>query len=130
MVEGISLFSISNLSETIKTSLEVSSKLSKTWSSRKSNVKESLQKLVYPEGIVYDKQIDGFRTPKVNSIFSAIEDWNGDSDKNKKGQKGNKTNLSLSAERAGFEPAIPLRVYKLSRLARSATLTPLRFSIF
>ena len=31
------------------------------------------------------------------------------------------------AERAGFEPAIPLRVYKLSRLAHSATLTPLRF---
>jgi hypothetical protein len=32
----------------------------------------------------------------------------------------------MSAERAGFEPAIPLRVYKLSRLARSTTLTPLR----
>ncbi len=32
----------------------------------------------------------------------------------------------ILAERAGFEPAIPLRVYKLSRLARSATLTPLR----
>ena len=31
------------------------------------------------------------------------------------------------AERAGFEPAIPLRVYKLSRLAHSTTLTPLRF---
>ena len=33
----------------------------------------------------------------------------------------------IVAERAGFEPAIPLRVYKLSRLAHSATLTPLRF---
>ncbi len=31
-----------------------------------------------------------------------------------------------SAERAGFEPAIPLRVYKLSRLALSTTQTPLR----
>jgi hypothetical protein len=30
----------------------------------------------------------------------------------------------------GFEPTIPLRVYKLSRLARSATLTPLRFNRF
>ncbi|MCW3103103.1 MAG: hypothetical protein JWO09_1543 [Bacteroidetes bacterium] len=35
----------------------------------------------------------------------------------------------MKAERAGFEPAIPLRVYKLSRLARSATLTPLRIVI-
>ena len=32
----------------------------------------------------------------------------------------------LSAERAGFEPAIQLPVYKLSRLARSTTLTPLQ----
>jgi hypothetical protein len=32
------------------------------------------------------------------------------------------------AERVGFEPTIPLRVYKLSRLARSTTLTPLRLN--
>jgi hypothetical protein len=30
------------------------------------------------------------------------------------------------AERAGFEPAIPLQVYTLSRRARSTTLTPLQ----
>jgi uncharacterized protein (DUF2336 family) len=30
------------------------------------------------------------------------------------------------AERVGFEPTIRLLVYKLSRLARSTTLTPLR----
>src|ERR1035437_1135845 len=56
-------------------------------SSKKSNVKESLQKLVYPEGLVYDKLIDEFRTAKVNSIFFAIEDWNGDSDEKKRNKK-------------------------------------------
>ncbi len=40
-----------------------------------------------------------------------MEDWNGDSDKNIKGQKGNKTNLSLSAEREGFEPSVPVSQY-------------------
>ena len=33
--------------------------------------------------------------------------------------------FSCLAERGGFEPPIPLRVYKLSRLAHSTTLTPL-----
>jgi hypothetical protein len=33
------------------------------------------------------------------------------------------------AERVGFEPTIPLRVYKLSRLALSTTQTPLRFEV-
>ncbi len=33
---------------------------------------------------------------------------------------------SPSAETEGFEPSIHLRVYKLSRLARSTTLTSLR----
>ena len=34
-----------------------------------------------------------------------------------------------SAEKVGFEPTIPLRVYKLSRLALSATQTPLRIGL-
>ncbi len=33
--------------------------------------------------------------------------------------------LVLNAEREGFEPSIPLRVYTLSRRAPSATRTPL-----
>jgi hypothetical protein len=35
---------------------------------------ENLQKLVFPDGILYDKQNDGFRTKKVNSVFSLIAD--------------------------------------------------------
>ena len=31
------------------------------------------------------------------------------------------------AERVGFEPTVPLLVHELSKLARSATLTPLQF---
>ena len=32
------------------------------------------------------------------------------------------------AERVGFEPTVPLLVHELSKLARSATLTPLQFT--
>ena len=34
------------------------------------------------------------------------------------------------AERVGFEPTIPLRVYHLSRVANSTTLAPLRVLVF
>ena len=30
-------------------------------------------KLVYPEGILYNKNIGGVRTPKINSLFASIE---------------------------------------------------------
>ena len=33
------------------------------------------------------------------------------------------------AERVGFEPTVPLLVHELSKLARSATLTPLQFNL-
>ena len=35
--------------------------------------------------------------------------------------------LKNIAERVGFEPTVPLLVHELSKLARSATLTPLQF---
>ena len=37
------------------------------------------------------------------------------------------TDMLLFAERAGFEPAIPFRVYTLSRRAPSTTRTPLQY---
>jgi hypothetical protein len=36
---------------------------------------------------------------------------------------------SSTAERAGFEPAIPFRVYTLSRRAPSTTRTPLQYNL-
>ncbi len=94
-------FTSSNLSECIKTSLQISSNLSSTWALGNLKVKENLQKLVFPDGILYDKQNDGFRTEKVNSVFSLIADLAMDAEQNKKGQKSNKTQLSLSAEKEG-----------------------------
>jgi len=95
-------FTSSNLSKCIKTSLQVSSNLSSTWALGNLTVKENLQKLVFPDGILYDKQNDGFRTEKINSVFLLIADLARDTGQNKKGQKSNKTQLSLSAERAGL----------------------------
>ena len=44
-----------------------------------------LQYLVFPEGILYDKQKDLVRTPRINSIFAAIPVLSQVAKKNKKG---------------------------------------------
>ena len=41
-----------------------------------------------------------------------------------------RASLLIPAERVGFEPTVPLLVHELSKLARSATLTPLHFVAF
>jgi site-specific DNA recombinase len=119
--------SISNLQEKIKEAGELGSKLPLLWEDSDLSEKETLQKLVFPEGLCFNKKLQAFRTPKTNEVFSVIAHLSGDLEVKTKGLNVTKNIKSLFAERAGFEPAIPLQVYMLSRHARSATLTPLRF---
>ncbi len=107
----------SNLSNYIDRSLEMSSKLPEIWTSSTSEKKEKLQNLVFPEGIVYDKVKEGFRTNTVNSVFSLIVELAEHSRQNENGENSKKYPLSLSAESGGFEPSGPFRVHTLSRRA-------------
>ena len=42
------------------------------WGSSDFDNKKKLQYLIFPDGILYNKQIDRVRTPKINSLFAAI----------------------------------------------------------
>jgi DNA primase len=86
---------ISNLGELIQSTVTLSSKLAVVWSSAGIKVKENLQKLIFPEGILFDRKIGGFRTPKVNSVFQAIADLNGIPEENEKGTNHFGRDLSL-----------------------------------
>ena len=46
--------------------------------------KQQIQRMVFPDGILYHKQKGVVRTPRVNSLFEAIPLLAGDSSKNKK----------------------------------------------
>lgn len=98
---------ISNPEKYIQSAMELSSKLALVWTSGDIKVKESLQKLVFPEGIIYDRSLGGFRTEKINSVFAAIAELNSVSDENEKGTKHSCNALSPEAETEGFEPSIP-----------------------
>jgi site-specific DNA recombinase len=100
---------ISNLSDTISKALKLSSKLATVWTSSDLKVVEGLQKLIFPEGIYYNKKNRSFRTPRVNSIFQYIARAPRLSAENAKGTNHTCDDLSLLAESEGFEPSIPFR---------------------
>ena len=96
---------ISNLSESISKILQLSTKLTTVWTSKELKVVEGLQKLLFPEGIYYNKENRSFRTPKVNSIFQLIAGQKLSSEANEKETNHTSDDLSLLADRTGLEPA-------------------------
>jgi site-specific DNA recombinase len=117
--------SISNLQEMLNEAVILCRNLRQLWVDGGISLKEKLQKLIFPAGLVYDKENGVFRTPELNFIIAEIARHTGDLAKIKKGLSSFFQAKSLSAERVGFEPTIQFPVYNLSRVARSATLTPL-----
>ena len=123
-IDGCAI-SISNLKEMINETLVLCQDLRKLWVSGGMSLKEKIQKLLFPIGMVFDKETGAFRTPEINYLIAEIARNSGDFAIIKKGLSSLFEPKSLSAEKVGFEPTIQFPVYKLSRLARSTTLTPL-----
>jgi hypothetical protein len=93
---------ISNLSESISKILSFSSKLNTVWTSRELKVVEGLQKLIFPQGIYYDKKTKEFRTEKVNVIFQHIASVKQTPEEKEKGTDHFLGGSSLSADRTGL----------------------------
>lgn len=102
---------ISNPDETIDKAISISLELSPRWHSADIKDKEKLQKLLFPDGIIYDRKNEALRTERINVIFLLLPELQSISANMKKGQTGILDRLSLSAERQGFEPWIPFDRY-------------------
>lgn len=91
--------SISNLSKKIVEAGELCSKLPLLWKGSDLTEKEALQKLVYPEGLGYDKKKQTFRTIKTNDALFQIAQLSGDLAIMTKGLNTKKSVKSLLAEK-------------------------------
>ncbi|HBF89348.1 MAG TPA: resolvase [Bacteroidales bacterium] len=98
---------ISNNKNILNRAIYICDNLQEMWASGNVVLKERLQRLVFPEGIVYDRKIGAVRTLKLNSVFASIAHTIGESSPNKKGTSPFLLGKSLSAEREGFEPPDP-----------------------
>lgn len=105
--------SISNLPVFLENAISLSRKLNTVWTSGDIQLKEDLQKLIFPEGVYYDRKTQTFRTEKVNFIFELIASSSGTPPEKKKGTSYLIDYLSLSAEREVNEPAPFHIVYQL-----------------
>ena len=94
----------SNLENYINQSLKLLANLNNIWVSGNYHLKQKLQKLLFPEGIVYDRKNDRVRTSKVNAFLELTHCISKESSKQKKGQKARNTYLSYPVTSRGFEP--------------------------
>lgn len=97
-------FSISNLQESIVEVTHFTDKINAGWTFSDISAKETLQNIIFPEGIYYDRENHSFRTPKVNFIFELIARQISNTDENGKATNHLTDDLSLAAEKEGFEP--------------------------
>lgn len=95
----------SNLETYIDNSLELLCNLHNIWRLGNYNEKQKFQKLMFPDGIVYDRKNDVVQTQKVNSVFELTRSLSVSFNKNKSGQKNKNVNLSAPVTTAGFKPA-------------------------
>jgi site-specific DNA recombinase len=95
----------SNLENTIKKAIDLSSKLNTAWISADYIGRHKIQYLLFPDGISYNRQKDECRTLRVNEIFSAMASLASVSVKEKPNFSCEKLGLTGWVVRAGLEPA-------------------------
>ena len=96
---------ISNLDKKVSELIEFSRNLSKIWVSGEYETKLSLQKLLFPEGIVIDPNDRTYRTSNLNPIFRLIHLFTRGKDDSNKKRTSKNTSPSCVVARAGLEPA-------------------------
>ncbi len=97
-------FDASNLQQVLKTTLLATGKLQYLWSVSDVKEKEKLQKFMFPEGIVYDRENQLFRTDVVNPTFELIECISKVLGGNKNGQNHKTNDFARLAASPGIEP--------------------------
>lgn len=95
----------SNLKEYYETAIQFSEKLAAVWASSEVSVKEQIQKMIFPEGVRYNREKGEFLTDKVNEVFAQIASLNNTPGGDKEKQEAINDLLSCSVGMTGFEPA-------------------------
>ncbi len=111
-INGCSVY-ISNLKERLNETSLLCRNLRKLWVDGSISLKEKLQNLIFPNGLVYDKEKVACRTPDLNYIIAEIARQTGDFGIIKKGLSFFYKRQSLCAERAGL---LTLSLSPISRI--------------
>ena len=95
---------ISNLDKKVSELIEFSKNMSNIWVSGEYETKLSVQKLLFPEGIVIDPEDRTYRTSNLNPIFGLIHSFTGGNDDANKKRTSKNTSPSCLVAGVGLEP--------------------------
>jgi hypothetical protein len=95
----------SNLENQLETAISFSRNLATVWVSSSVAQKEALQKLVFPDGVIYNLEKRQYRTEKLNAAFQLFISLNSVCGEKEKGQNGVYSILSSQVGTTRFEPA-------------------------
>ena len=98
------IFSTAVCKEYIDTAFRASSKLATEWGSADYDDRQTLQYLVFPEGIYYNRKKDECRTPKYNMGFRYFAGITRGSEENNKGNCNKNLQFPSLVARTGIEP--------------------------
>lgn len=101
-------FDGSNLEKRIEKYCKILSNLPLLWASNGYRGKLELQELIFPQGILYDRKINGFRTPEINQVALVMSQLARQTDPKQKADSSDFNYLSASVHMKGLEPP-PLR---------------------
>ena len=95
---------ISNLDKKVSELIEFSKNLSNIWVSGEYETKLSVQKLLFPNGIVINPEDRTYRTSNLNPIFGLIHSFTGGNDDANKKRTSSNTDPSCVVAGTGLEP--------------------------
>ena len=98
---------LSNLEKFTKYTIKITRNLLNIWKSADFNEKVSLQNVIFPEGILYNREKGIYRTLRVNTLFSVNHLLSGEYNDKKQSGKLILNKNSAFVPEAGLEPARP-----------------------
>lgn len=102
-----STFESSNLEKCIEYVSTLSQNLTDTWTSDNYSQSESVQQLLFPDGICYDFKNEEFLTSRINSLFLPIPYLSKGLEETKKRNNNKDAIDSALVSHTGFEPVTP-----------------------
>jgi site-specific DNA recombinase len=96
---------ISNPEELIEKGVLFASELASCWSNGDYEERKMVQNILFPEGIIFDKKSDAFRTSQVNVVIDLIAEISANYNQKNRRQVNNNFDLSPSVASTGIEPA-------------------------
>lgn len=95
---------VSNSIEYVDKTIEMASDIGGLWKNGDCNIRKKVQRLAYPNGIFYDKEIGDYRTDGENKVFELFRKISGMCGIVKKSDKPFLSDLSDVVENIGLEP--------------------------